>query len=195
MSHFGLSVAQELTWGRRSQAFRLWKQSDDFSKALEIFAPSCENNGLYMVAEDDFEWCDHTEKWVNVLKMARSGNFTAIKLSYGLGGVIAKCSDLPALQEYMLTYKNSWPIDALLASFHTKSTNEAAIHFGSRPYLTFRYILGEHMATASESTLGRNPQGAGNLLFHIGYVTTHELLSLLLSLCVCVKRTLSTLWI
>ena len=167
MTYWGVTPSVWInSFGSKEALARLLlKQSMDLNKALTVADRVCgKTNELMMVAEDDFEWCADIAKWSELLNRVRSLNskFSAIKLSYGLGGIIMQCRDLFAVRVFMEAHTGTWPVDGLLAIFAKGDTTAGDAYFKGRPWIAYRYVLGEHMAGASQqSTLGREPDALG----------------------------------
>lgn len=150
------------------RARSLLKQNMDFNLALKLLSHyACHGSGggkggLFMVAEDDFHWCREPARWDAILGLARGleGNFSAIKLSYGNNGLVMQCRDLLATRVFMEAHTGTWPIDALLAVFTKGDAVAGKAYWQDRPYVGYRYMLGEHLASYG-STLHRDPAEGG----------------------------------
>ena len=143
----------------------------DFNLALRLLSSSKHCSGaaagtreldLFMIAEDDFEWCDEPDRWKAVLGLARrlQGNFSAVKLSYGNNGMLMQCRDLIAVRVFMEAHTGTWPVDALLAVFAKGDAAAGRAYWQGRPYLSYRYVLAEHMQ-GTASSLSRDPGEGG----------------------------------
>ena len=150
------------------RARSLLKQNMDFNLALKLLSHyACHGSGggkggLFMVAEDDFHWCREPARWDAILGLARGleGNFSAIKLSYGNNGLVMQCRDLLATRIFMEAHTGTWPVDALLAVFTKGDAVAGKAYWQDRPYVGYRYMLGEHLASYG-STLHRDPAEGG----------------------------------
>ena len=78
----------------------------DFNLALRVLSRHCNGKDpaqLFMIAEDDFEWCNEPARWDTVLGLAHHlmGRFSGIKVSYGNNGLVMQCRDLLAVRVFM----------------------------------------------------------------------------------------------
>jgi len=106
-------------------------------------------DSLFVVVEDDFEWCPdaivHLQRIL--LKNSRDikNNFSAIRFSYGLNGVLLQCRDVRPLFQYLLSKHHDYPIDWMLAMFWTKTESAGKKYYHDRKFYTYRYNLLRHI--------------------------------------------------
>ena len=145
----------------------LVKQTLDFIKLFEIQNKHC--NKYFFLLEDDFLFCTNhtsTKLWLRFINefLKLEGEFRAVKISYGAGGIFIPCALLPDLIAHLKAYVGSWPIDALLASFLLDQHDATKQKY--LPYIVYRYILAEHMEQSRfRSTLGRDPGAHASVSF------------------------------
>jgi len=111
--------------------------------------PTCD---YFMFMEDDFVLCDKTMEAVShalAKSSAYSPDWSALRISYGLNGLIVPCKDLAAMKDFMYE-KSSWrPADLLAVYWVGKIADEGAAHFGDRRVSVYRYNIMDHIGRVS----------------------------------------------
>lgn len=98
------------------------------------------------IVEDDFVACPHAAShFMRIFYKMRTGmkNFAAIRLSFGLNGIILQCKDIPNFIRYIEEYKKMGPRDSLLGKY---LTNEEMM---GRLYYTYQHNLLRHIGVQS----------------------------------------------
>ena len=112
--------------------------------------PTCD---YFMFMEDDFVLCDRAMEAIShvISKSDRySPDWSALRVSFGLNGMVVPCKDLPAMRDFMFA-KSSWrPADLLAVYFVGKIAEEGAAHFGEdRRVSVYRYNIMDHIGRVS----------------------------------------------
>ncbi len=106
-----------------------------------------------LLMEDDFTWCTsvatHIVHILSGLRTYQNVPFSAVRISFGLNGLILWCSDLPAIYRMIDNEKTDGPPDTLLAEFLTGQTAAGKKYFASRTFMAYRYNLMEHIGMVS----------------------------------------------
>ena len=93
------------------------QQTRDVVSALSQSYRTCEN---LLLLEDDFILCpgalEAIERLVHKATSLRE-DWTAVRVSYGMNGVVMKCADIPAFANYLLRNQNNMPVDLLAAEW------------------------------------------------------------------------------
>ena len=128
--------------------------------------PTCD---YFMFMEDDFVLCDKTMEAVShalAKSSAYSPDWSALRISYGLNGLIVPCKDLAAMKDFMYE-KSSWrPADLLAVYWVGKIAEEGAAHFGDRRVSVYRYNIMDHIGRVSTypgRTLGQKVRSSALL--------------------------------
>lgn len=142
------------------------QQTDDVFDMLTLASEMCLKNELFMFMEDDFEICFGAEYQIlHALEEASrmNGQFSAIRVSTGLNGIIFPCSDISSILGYMIdNTKTKLPVDWLLENWWAMNNledsyfgfyaNANLTHAHNRQFFVYKYQLFHHLGT--KSTMG-----------------------------------------
>jgi hypothetical protein len=134
------------------------KQTRDLVKVMTL---SINKSSYYLFLEDDMTLCSSGYITLSYLinKASRyHPNWLAIRLSYGMNGIIMNSHDLPAFSSYLLTHQARRPPDHLVVEWYAGETPESAAYKGSRANIGFRYNLFHHLGTISTLRKSTSPK-------------------------------------
>jgi hypothetical protein len=121
-------------------------------------SPFAAKHKYVMIMEDDFQWCPYAHQHLfYALTMAkkRFGEFSALRVSFGMNGVIVPCSDLQHIASFIQSHYHDGPADTLLAEFWTKEVDEGQKVYGDdRSYAVYRNNLLDHIGKVSTRSEG-----------------------------------------
>jgi len=72
-----------------------------------------------------------------------------IRISFGLSGILLRCSDIDAFISFARRHMKEGPIDSLLGEFWGKTSEEGVYYFQERLPLVYRYNLLDHLGYLS----------------------------------------------
>jgi hypothetical protein len=137
------------------------QQNNDFIGMLEqVKNFFCSNEkALFMIMEDDFEYCKHSMNHMRRVIYAAYQyypNWTGIRVSYGLNGIILRCQHVNGIQEYLRKNRFRGPADSLLGIFWTVNSDEAREVFTAPDsvFLTYQHNLLHHIGETSSIISG-----------------------------------------
>ena len=113
----------------------------DFLLYFNHTAHHCASNMIeyVLLMEDDFVWCplglQHLLRATRIANR-RFVNWAAMRISYGMNGVLLRCADLPALYQFAKENRLIGPLDSVLGTSPFCVT--IMKYFGSNPTLAFR---------------------------------------------------------
>eukprot|EP00002_Diphylleia_rotans_P000860 TRINITY_DN10465_c0_g2_i1.p1 TRINITY_DN10465_c0_g2~~TRINITY_DN10465_c0_g2_i1.p1 ORF type:complete len:289 (+),score=51.48 TRINITY_DN10465_c0_g2_i1:457-1323(+) len=125
------------------------KQSLDVSTLLDYASGK---SSYYLFMEDDFELCSHGMKAINYVMDKATLlplDWSIIRISYGLNGVIMKGQDVAIFSKYLRDNLFRRPPDHLSVEWYAKEVPAGKAHFGSRQPVAFRYNLFKHLGVKS----------------------------------------------
>ncbi len=137
------------------------QQNNDFIAMLEqVKQKACPTpESLFLIMEDDFEQCpfsfDHIRRVITAARLYYP-NFTGIRTSFGLNGIIFKCKHATAMQEYLKKHRFHGPADSLYYFFWTLSTDAGKSYFTEPEshFLTYQHNLMDHIGSVSSIVSG-----------------------------------------
>ncbi len=136
------------------------QQNNDFIAMLEqVKQKACPTpESLFLIMEDDFEQCpfsfDHIRRVITASRLYYP-NFTGIRISVGLNGIIFKCKHATAMQEYLKKHRFGGPADTLFFGFWTLNEDGRA-HFTEPEsyFLVYQHNLMDHIGAISSIVSG-----------------------------------------
>jgi hypothetical protein len=134
------------------------KQTRDLVKVIEI---SKEKSSYYMFLEDDMILCAsgyHTLSYLINKASRYHPNWLAIRLSYGMNGIIMNSKDVVVFGQYLLKHQARRPPDHLVVEWYAGETPESKAYKGSRANIGFRYNLFHHLGTISTLRSSSSPK-------------------------------------
>ena len=134
---------------RNKPGYRVRQQTRDFAALLEVAAGRAD---YLMTMEDDFLACPKmmgTLQYVVDKAHAVAGDWAAVRVSYGLAGVLLRGKDVPPLAAYMLKRHEARPPDHLIVEWMAGESDESRAHFDGRRNLAFKYNLLDHIGAVS----------------------------------------------
>jgi hypothetical protein len=134
------------------------KQTRDLVKVIEL---SKEKSSYYMFLEDDMILCASGYQTLSYLinKASRyHPNWLAIRLSYGMNGIIMNSKDVIVFGQYLLKHQARRPPDHLVVEWYAGETPESKSYKGSRANIGFRYNLFHHLGTVSTLRSSSSPK-------------------------------------
>lgn len=138
--------------------YRVRRQTRDVSDLLDVVTALYGGSGdYYMFMEDDFRLCPHGLQALAFLLARASapghagatGDWNAIRVSFGLNGAIIRMPDVPVLGAYYSQHVARRPPDHLTVEWFAGEKPQSAGHKRGRPHVAFRYNLLEHFGQSS----------------------------------------------
>ncbi|EFC38166.1 predicted protein [Naegleria gruberi] len=126
------------------------KQSNDFYDMIKTFN-DMPTDGPVILMEDDFVFCPNAlSHIVSIFTNVKQKNWSGLRFSFGLNGVIVLKTDLVGILKYMeLSRSRSFPVDWLLEELFHKTVPFGKEYFKDRVFYTYRYQLMEHIGVAT----------------------------------------------
>eukprot|EP00656_Telonema_subtile_P012746 TRINITY_DN16437_c0_g1_i1.p1 TRINITY_DN16437_c0_g1~~TRINITY_DN16437_c0_g1_i1.p1 ORF type:complete len:309 (+),score=38.76 TRINITY_DN16437_c0_g1_i1:112-1038(+) len=121
-------------------AFQLWS-----AKVLALGA------SYFLTVEDDMELCPSGMQAIRyaVSKASARLNWSVLRVSYGMNGLVFKAADVSVYGEYLHTRFSKRPPDHIVVEWFASETIPATQHFKGRKNAAFRYQLWEHLGSVS----------------------------------------------
>ncbi|EFC38214.1 predicted protein [Naegleria gruberi] len=142
-----------------SDNVRKRKQLNDFYDMLKT-VHSMDIKGPLALMEDDFVFCPYAVGHLaRITTFMSRKNYSGIRFSFGLNGVIIHKSDIPGFMNYMeANRKRAFPTDWLLEEFVNKYVPMGQEYFKERVFYTYRYQLMEHIGVVTSVGNNRNEE-------------------------------------
>lgn len=134
---------------RNSPGYRVRQQTRDFAALLEVAAGRAD---YLLTMEDDFLACPKmmgTLQYVVDKAHAVAGDWAAVRVSYGLAGVLLRGKDVLPLAAYMLKRHEARPPDHIIVEWFGSESAESRAYFDGRHNLAFKYNLLDHIGAVS----------------------------------------------
>lgn len=125
------------------------KQTRDLVKVLKL---SFDKSSFYMFLEDDMLLCSFGYVTLSYLINKSSKyhpNWLAIRLSYGMNGIIMHSKDLETFGNYLIKHQARRPPDHLVVEWYAGETPESKEYKKNRANIGFRYNIFHHLGTTS----------------------------------------------
>ena len=133
---------------RNKPGHRVRQQTRDFVSLLRAAAERGAEHLLTM--EDDFLACPQLFGTLrHVLAEAAGREWAAVRVSYGLAGVVLRGADLLPLSAYMLDRHEARPPDHLMVEWMAAETDKSRAYLSGRRNFAFRYNLLDHIGAVS----------------------------------------------
>ena len=129
--------------------YKVRRQTRHFLLLLRAAAGASD---YFMTMEDDFVACAGLLPTLySLLRKAHryEENWAAIRVSYGLAGVILRGDDLGAVARYFGARVAKRPPDHLMVEWMARESDEARAYLGGRRNLAFRYNVLDHIGATS----------------------------------------------
>ena len=142
---------------------RVRQQTRDVALALDLALGAvdpAEVPAITLIMEDDFRLCPLGMLGISqAVRKANTQdpNWIAIRLSYGLNGVLMHTRDINEFSQYLESRVKARPPDHILVEWYCAEQAAAKRYVGDRPHFTFRYNLFDHLG--KQSSLRDTPQG------------------------------------
>lgn len=141
---------------------------DIISLLTHVQSAHCESEsqGVVMLMEDDFEWCPMSMQHLHrVLRLFQNSSTapTAVRVSFGLNGLLLSCSNIHQYVSYMRKNMFYGPADSMLSLFYRMQNADGKRAFrmrnGHRPmYHAYRLNLMKHIGHQSTLNSHRSRQ-------------------------------------
>jgi hypothetical protein len=134
------------------------KQTRDLVKVMNL---SMNKSSYYLFLEDDMVLCSSGYITLSYLinKASRyHPHWLAIRLSYGMNGILMNSHDLLAFGSYLIKHQARRPPDHLVVEWYAGETPESHSYKGTRANIGFRYNLFHHLGTVSTLRKSSSPK-------------------------------------
>lgn len=134
------------------------KQTRDLVKVVEL---SKNKSHYYMFLEDDMVLCSSGFITLSYLLNKASRyhpNWLAIRLSYGMNGILMNSIDVQVFSQYLLKHQERRPPDHLVVEWYAGETPESKAYKGNRANIGFRYNLFHHLGKISTLRTSESPK-------------------------------------
>jgi len=104
-----------------------------------------------MFMEDDMELCAHGMRAIHhAIEKANSyTDWSVVRVSYGMNGLIFQARDLPVFQKYLQNRLTARPPDHVVVEWFASETPESKTYLKGRPNMAFRHNLFLHLGAVS----------------------------------------------
>lgn len=112
------------------------------------------NSSEYLLFhEDDMLFCKNSLNYImNLLNLSikyHNNNFSMIKYSYGMNGILIPSSDALFFSSFLLKYSSFKPVDHLTTVYNNKEVKESKEYLKERYLITSKYNLFTHIGKVS----------------------------------------------